>query len=128
MTIFIPVLWICLNGHCEFMQQSTHFTDEEACIEAVRVQKQKLRDMAAETGETKTGRPVYKNPWLWTALGVVVVGAAAGGFAHGQLGAGARARCAERHWEGGIGCGMPGVVGFAQCEENITCTQLLARR
>ena len=54
MTIFIPVLWICLNGHCEFMQQTRHFTDEEACKEAVRVQKQKLRDMAAETGETIT--------------------------------------------------------------------------
>ena len=54
MTIFIPVLWICLNGHCEFMQQSTHFTDEEACKESVRVQKQKMRDMAAETGETIT--------------------------------------------------------------------------
>lgn len=54
MTIFIPVLWICLNGHCEFMQQNRHFTDEEACKEAVRVQKQKMRDMAAETGETIT--------------------------------------------------------------------------
>lgn len=49
MTIFIPVLWICLNGHCEFMQQSTHFTDEEVCKEAVRVQKQKMRDMAKES-------------------------------------------------------------------------------
>ena len=54
MTIFIPVLWICLNGHCEFMQQTRHFTDEEACKEAVRVQKQKPRDMAAETAETIT--------------------------------------------------------------------------
>lgn len=49
MTIFIPVLWICLNGHCEFMQQRSHFTDEEACKEAVRVQKQKMRDMAKES-------------------------------------------------------------------------------
>ena len=54
MTIFIPVLWICLNGHCEFMQQTRHFTDEEACIEAVRAQKQKMRDMATEAGETIT--------------------------------------------------------------------------
>lgn len=49
MTIFIPVLWICLNGHCEFMQQNRYFTDEEACKEAVRVQKQKMRDMAKES-------------------------------------------------------------------------------
>ena len=54
MTICIPVLWICLKGHCEFMQQSTHFIDEEACIEAVRAQKQKMRDMATEAGETIT--------------------------------------------------------------------------
>jgi hypothetical protein len=36
------------------MQQTRHFTDEEACIEAVRVQKQKMRDMATEAGETIT--------------------------------------------------------------------------
>lgn len=28
--------------------------------------------------EREPGRPVYKNPWLWTAIGVVVAGAAAG--------------------------------------------------
>lgn len=31
-----------------------------------------------ETGETPTGRPVYKSPWLWTAVGLVLAGAAAG--------------------------------------------------
>ena len=54
MTIFIPVLWICLNGHCEFMQQNGYFTNEADCKDAVQVQKQKSRDMAAETGETIT--------------------------------------------------------------------------
>jgi tetratricopeptide (TPR) repeat protein len=33
---------------------------------------------APETGEKPPGRPVYKSPWLWTALGLVVAGAAAG--------------------------------------------------
>lgn len=54
MTIFIPVLWICLNGHCEFMQQKTHFTNEDQCKQEVVKQKQKIRDMAAETSETIT--------------------------------------------------------------------------
>ena len=54
MTIFIPVLWICLNGHCEFMQQRTHFVDEDQCKQEVVKQKQKMRDMATEVGETIT--------------------------------------------------------------------------
>lgn len=54
MTIFIPVLWICLNGHCEFMQQRDYFLDEDDCKESIRVQKQKLYDMAAETDGTIT--------------------------------------------------------------------------
>jgi hypothetical protein len=33
----------------------------------------------AETGESEPNRrPLYKNPWLWTAIGVVLAGAAAG--------------------------------------------------
>jgi tetratricopeptide (TPR) repeat protein len=38
-------------------------------------------ERAATSGkneDTAPGRPVYKSPWLWTALGVVVVGAAVG--------------------------------------------------
>lgn len=54
MTIFIPVLWICINAHCEFMQQRGYFTDEEACKESVRVQKQRMRDMATEANGTIT--------------------------------------------------------------------------
>lgn len=51
MTIFIPVLWICINANCEFMQQSKYFIVEAECTDAVRQQKQKMRDMA---GEVKT--------------------------------------------------------------------------
>lgn len=48
MTIFIPVLWICLNSHCEFMQQNGFFTEEQDCKQEVIKQKQKIRDMASE--------------------------------------------------------------------------------
>jgi tetratricopeptide (TPR) repeat protein len=33
---------------------------------------------AAKSEDTQTGRPLYKNPWLWTGVGVVVVGVVTG--------------------------------------------------
>lgn len=50
MTIFIPVLWICINSHCEFMQKRDFYTSEEVCKEEVRHQKQKMRERAEQTG------------------------------------------------------------------------------
>ncbi|NBV95391.1 MAG: hypothetical protein EBR90_01180 [Actinobacteria bacterium] len=50
MTIFIPVLWICINAHCEFMQKRDFYTSEEVCKEEVRHQKQKMRERAEQTG------------------------------------------------------------------------------
>jgi spore cortex formation protein SpoVR/YcgB (stage V sporulation) len=47
MSIFIPVLWICINAHCEFMQQNAYFRDETECKSAVDNQKTKIRKMAA---------------------------------------------------------------------------------
>jgi hypothetical protein len=35
-------------------------------------------DVPPPAGEKPTRRPVYKNPWLWTAVGLVLAGAAAG--------------------------------------------------
>jgi hypothetical protein len=31
-TIFIPVLFMCLNGNCEFMQAKIHYRSEEKCL------------------------------------------------------------------------------------------------
>jgi hypothetical protein len=50
MTIFIPVLWVCINAHCEFMQQNGYFNNEDDCKTEVIKQKQKMRDRADETG------------------------------------------------------------------------------
>jgi hypothetical protein len=41
MNFFIPVLYICLNGHCEFLQQLAIFPDEESCKQAVLQQAER---------------------------------------------------------------------------------------
>ena len=44
--IFIPVLWICINTHCEFMQSDGfYFTQEVKCTESLDTQKQRMRDL-----------------------------------------------------------------------------------
>jgi len=40
MNLFIPVLYICLNGHCEFLQQLAVYPDEEECKQVVMVKKE----------------------------------------------------------------------------------------
>lgn len=54
MTIFIPVIWICINAHCEFMQQQGYLIDEQECTEEVVKQKQKMREMVEVTDGTIT--------------------------------------------------------------------------
>jgi len=44
--IFVPVLFICMNGNCEFMQSQTWFKTEPQCRAAVESQKDNLRKMA----------------------------------------------------------------------------------
>ena len=40
MNLFVPVLYICLNGHCEFLQQLAVYPDEEECKQVVMVKKE----------------------------------------------------------------------------------------
>ena len=50
--IFIPVLWICINAHCEFMQSDGfYFTQETKCIESLDIQKQRMRDLVKQAGQ-----------------------------------------------------------------------------
>jgi hypothetical protein len=53
MTIFIPVLIICLNGNCEFMQGKTYYKTETQCRASMEVQKQHMRNVIkqADKGE-----------------------------------------------------------------------------
>jgi hypothetical protein len=50
-TIFIPVLFICLNASCEFMQSRVYFKDREQCMENVDSQKQHMRDLIGRAGQ-----------------------------------------------------------------------------
>ena len=52
MSIFIPVLYICLNGHCEFLQQLTHYTNRQQCMAIVEVKKQEFIQMGATADAT----------------------------------------------------------------------------
>ena len=52
MSIFIPVLYICMNGHCEFLQQLTHYTDRAQCMAAVMEKKQEYVRMGAKVDAT----------------------------------------------------------------------------
>jgi len=53
MIIFIPVLVICMNGTCEFMQAKTHYTNEAQCRASLDVQKEHMRDIAKQAGSSK---------------------------------------------------------------------------
>lgn len=44
--IFIPVLFVCMNDHCEFMQTMKYFTREAECRANIDTQKENLRKMA----------------------------------------------------------------------------------
>jgi hypothetical protein len=47
--IFIPVLWICINANCEFMQSNGfYFTQEIKCMESLDKQKQRMRDLVKQ--------------------------------------------------------------------------------
>jgi hypothetical protein len=52
MSIFIPVLYICMNGHCEFLQQLTHYTDRQQCMAIVQEKKQEFIKMGATVDVT----------------------------------------------------------------------------
>ena len=52
MNLFIPVLYICLNGHCEFLQQLTVYPDEESCKQIVLEKAEMYKKMPNVTVET----------------------------------------------------------------------------
>ena len=53
MTIFIPVLIICMNGTCEFMQAKTYYSSEAQCRASLYVQKQHMRNIAEQSQSGK---------------------------------------------------------------------------
>ena len=53
MTIFIPVLLICFNGSCEFMQAHAYYRTIEQCTVIVEAQKQHMREVAKQADQGK---------------------------------------------------------------------------
>jgi hypothetical protein len=53
MTIFIPLLFICINGHCEFMQSTGYFQAEQQCLADLDLQKQRMQDLLKQAGQGK---------------------------------------------------------------------------
>ena len=51
MTIFIPVLIICLNGNCEFMQAQTYYKNEAQSRASMEMQKQHMRNLIKEADQ-----------------------------------------------------------------------------
>jgi hypothetical protein len=51
MNLFIPVLYICLNGHCEFLQQLTVYPDEDSCKQTVLEKAEVYKKMPNVTVE-----------------------------------------------------------------------------
>ena len=53
MIIFIPVIIICMNSTCEFMQAKTYHLNEAQCRASLDVQKQHMRNIAEQAGSSR---------------------------------------------------------------------------
>ena len=52
--IFVPVLFVCMNGNFEFMQTQNWYKSEQQCRVAVDAQKETLRKMSLKGGQMVT--------------------------------------------------------------------------
>ena len=52
--IFVPVLFVCMNHNCEFMQAQNWYKSEQQCRVAVDAQKENLQKMALKGGQMVT--------------------------------------------------------------------------
>ncbi len=52
-TIFVPLLFICINANCEFMQSTGYFKTEQQCLTDLDRQKQHMKDLVKQAGRGK---------------------------------------------------------------------------
>lgn len=45
--IFIPVIMLCMNGNCEFMQAHKYYLNESQCLQQIDAQKQVMIKQAS---------------------------------------------------------------------------------
>jgi hypothetical protein len=48
--IFIPVLFVCANGECNFMQAQKPYMRETECRAQLEVQKENIKKMSVKAG------------------------------------------------------------------------------
>ena len=51
--IFIPVLFVCFNGNCNFMQAQIHYRSETQCIASIDTQKIHMLEVAKRANQGK---------------------------------------------------------------------------
>jgi hypothetical protein len=51
--IFIPVLFICMNGNCNFMQAQTVYRSEAQCRASIDTQKTHMLEVAEQANAGK---------------------------------------------------------------------------
>ena len=51
--IFIPVLFICMNQHCEFLQAKRSYLTESKCWESINTKKVRMLEMVEKVEEGK---------------------------------------------------------------------------
>ena len=54
LTIYIPVLFVCLNTQCSFAQTQKHYVRETECMAVLEEYMRRVREMAASAGQTVT--------------------------------------------------------------------------
>lgn len=52
--LYIPVIFVCLNGECAFAQTAKHYVREVECMAAVAEQIRQVKMMAASAGQVIT--------------------------------------------------------------------------
>jgi hypothetical protein len=51
--IFIPVLFVCFNGNCDFMQAEAHYQSEARCRESIDAQKIHMLKLVEKANQGK---------------------------------------------------------------------------
>lgn len=46
MTIYIPVLWVCVALNCQFMQSTAYFKTQQECEKSIEAQKTHMTDLS----------------------------------------------------------------------------------
>lgn len=63
--IYIPVLYICVAAHCEFLQQKSYYLDREMCMAVAEEKKQDYIKLGAKVEATCIDVTVQTNRRLY---------------------------------------------------------------